>query len=137
MIKLSDYVKEVIDKNIDKVVMVKYGNFYRCSYNDALIMSYLFNYKITNRNTVGFPINTLNNVLDKLKDNKISCVVVYEINNVISYVIIDNKYMEVLDKAIKYDNVKEAVKVISELSYEILNRDITKLHKIMLFLRNL
>ncbi|MDD5979963.1 MAG: hypothetical protein PUC23_02490 [bacterium] len=137
MIKLSDYVKEVIDKNIDKVVMVKYGNFYRCSYNDALIMSYLFNYKITNRNTVGFPINTLNNVLDKLKDNKISCVVVYEINNVISYVIIDNKYMEVLDKAIKYDNVKEAVKVISELSYEILNRDIRKLHKIMLFLRNL
>ena len=137
MIKLSDYVKEVIDKNIDKVVMVKYGNFYRCFYDDALIMSYLFNYKITNRNTVGFPINTLNNVLDKLKDNKISCVVVYEINNVISYVIIDNKYMEVLDKAIKYDNVKEAVKVISELSYEILNRDIRKLHKIMLFLRNL
>ena len=65
MIKLSDYVKEVIDKNIDKVVMVKYGNFYRCFYDDAIIMSYLLKYKITVRRSVGFPINTLDKVLEK------------------------------------------------------------------------
>jgi len=109
MIKLSDYVKEVIDKNIDKVVMVKYGNFYRCFYDDAIIMSYLLKYKITVRRSVGFPINTLDKVLENLKDYKVSCIVIYGINNAVSYLFIDNKYMEVLDKTKKYDNVNEAV----------------------------
>ena len=99
MVKLIDYEKYIKNKNIDKIVMVKYGNFYRCSYNDALILSYLLNYKITKRNTVGFPIKALNKVLETLKDNKL-----YGINNVISYCIIDNKYMEVLDKAKKHLN---------------------------------
>jgi len=39
----------------------------------------------------------------------VSCIVIYGINNAISYLFIDNKYMEVLDKAKKYDNVNEAV----------------------------
>ena len=104
MFKLVDYEKYIKDKNVDKVVIIKYCNFYRCANNDALITLYLLNYKITNRDTVGFPINTLNKVLETLKDNKISCVVIYGINNVISYCIIDNKYMEVLDKAKKHLN---------------------------------
>ena len=118
MFKLVDYEKYIKDKNVDKVVIIKYGNFYRCANNDALITSYLLNYKIIKRDTVGFPINTLNKVLETLKDNKISCVVIYGINNVISYCIIDNKYMEVLDKAKKYDNVNDTVKEISKLSYK-------------------
>ena len=113
MIKLSDYVKEIINNNKDKVVMVKYGNFYRCFYDDAIIMSYLLKYKITVRRSVGFPINTLDKVLEKLKDYKVSCVIVYGINNVISYNFIDNKYMEILYK------------------------DLKKYHDIFVFLRNL
>ena len=109
MIKLSNYVDNIKDKNLDKIVIVKYGNFYRCVNNYALITSYLLNYKITKRDTVGFPINTLDKVLEKLRDVKVSCIVIYGINNAISYFFIDNKYMEVLDKAKKYDNVNEAV----------------------------
>ena len=137
MVKLIDYEKYIKNKNIDKILMVKYGNFYRCSYNDALILSYLLNYKITKRNTVGFPIKALNKVLETLKNNKISCVVIYDINNVISYCVIDNKYMEVLGKAKKYDNVNDAVKETSKLTYEILCKDLRKSHDIFVFLRNL
>ena len=92
--------------------MVKYGNFYRCFYDDAIIMSYLLKYKITVRRSVGFPINTLDKVLEKLKDNKVSCIVIYGINNLISYCVIDNKYMEIFDKTIRYYNVNDSVKEI-------------------------
>ena len=63
MIKLSNYVDNIKDKNLDKIVIVKYGNFYRCFYNDAVIISYLLKYKITARRSVGFPINTIDKVL--------------------------------------------------------------------------
>ena len=106
-------------------------------YNDAVIISYLLKYKITIRRSVGFPINTLDKVLEKLKDYKVSCVIVYGINNVISHHFIDNKYMEILYKAKKYDNVNDAVKEISKLSYEILCKDLKKYHDIFVFLRNL
>jgi len=67
----------------------------------------------------------------------VSCIVIYGINNAISYLFIDNKYMEVLDKAKKYDNVNDAVNQISKLSYEILCKDLRKSHDIFVFLRNL
>ena len=44
--KLTEYGKMIKRNNKDKIVLVKYGNFYRCIDNDALIMFYLFNYKI-------------------------------------------------------------------------------------------
>ena len=109
MFKLVDYEKYIKDKNVDKVVIIKYGNFYRCVNNDALITSYLLKYKITIRRSVGFPINTLDKVLEKLKDYKVSCIVIYGINNAVSYLFIDNKYIEILYKAKKYDNVNDAV----------------------------
>jgi len=63
MIKLSDYIDNIKVKNLDKVIIIKYGNFYRCFYNDAVIISYLLKYKITARRSVGFPINTIDKVL--------------------------------------------------------------------------
>ena len=60
------------------IIIMKYGNFYETIDNDALIMSSIFNYKInklSNTFKVGFPINTLDNVINKLNDLNINYVV--------------------------------------------------------------
>ena len=53
------------------VVLRKSGGFYICFDNDAIIIAYLCNYKISN-GRVGFPINTINKVTNLLIDNNIN-----------------------------------------------------------------
>lgn len=52
------------------LVLIKSGSFYITFYDDALILNYLFNYKVIN-NKVGFPISNLdnNNISYYIDDN--------------------------------------------------------------------
>ena len=62
----------------DYIIIMKYGNFYETIDNDALIINSIFNYKInklSNTFKVGFPINTLDNIINKLNDLNINYIV--------------------------------------------------------------
>ena len=51
--KLIDINKVLRDEYKNTIIFMKYGNFYRCFYNDALVMNYIFDYKL-NDNRIGF-----------------------------------------------------------------------------------
>ena len=63
---ITEYGKLIKEENEDFIVLIKYGKFYRCFDYDAFIIHYLFKYKITSKNTIGFPIECLNKVLSVL-----------------------------------------------------------------------
>jgi len=63
--KLIDINKELRNNYKDTVVIMKYENFYKCFYNDSLVMNYIFNYK-QNENRIGFPIINKDKVENKL-----------------------------------------------------------------------
>lgn len=56
---------------MNSVVLRKNGGFYLCFDNDAIIISYLFGYKIVN-GRVGFPINSLNKITNLLENDCIN-----------------------------------------------------------------
>lgn len=61
------------------IVMLKYGNFYEILGNDALIMNKIFNYKLnklSNTFKVGFPVSSLDNIINKLNDYFINYIVI-------------------------------------------------------------
>lgn len=56
------------------VVLRKMGGFYVCFDNDAIVISYLCGYKIKN-GRVGFPINTIDKVINILVNNGINYII--------------------------------------------------------------
>ena len=52
--KLKDFYLDIKSNNKDLIVFVKYGSFYKCFEDDSYIINYLLNYKINNKNSLGF-----------------------------------------------------------------------------------
>ena len=46
----------------DTLVLIKNGTFYNAYNDDAFIISYLFDYKVSKDNKCGFPDNSFNKV---------------------------------------------------------------------------
>ena len=134
---LNEYRSIVKCNNREKVVLIKFGNFYRCSDDDALILFYLFNYKLSDKYQTGFPLKNLDKVLYRLKDLNISCVVINTIGEVIYYDIIDNSYSTYLDKSKGHYNYIWGVNVIMEIVKKSLFNDLDNLGKIKDFILNL
>ena len=111
---LEKYYKYKIGYN-DYICMIKVGNFYEVFDKDALIINKVFQYKlkvIKNTFKVGFPIKTIDNVLDKLKELDINYIVVdnnkvlYEYksnNNQYQTYQFDNQYLYY--QSIRIDNI--------------------------------
>ena len=59
------------------LILRKIGGFYQAFDDDALIMSYLFNYKIINYRC-GFPISSINKVIEKLEELNINYILKQE-----------------------------------------------------------
>src|SRR5574344_754130 len=127
---LMEYSKEIETNNSESIILVKYGNFYRCFNEDALIAFYLFNYKISDNYRTGFPLNTLTKVLVKLKDAGISCIVINGIGNYISYDSFNNKYLHFLELAKNHYNYVIGVNIIMEEVKECLSKSLNNIGKI-------
>ena len=56
------------------ILIRKVGGFYNVFDDDAIIVSYLTGYKVVN-GRCGFPINSLNKVINILEDNKVNYIV--------------------------------------------------------------
>lgn len=100
---------EIIKKELypESVVLLKVGTFYNAYFNDAILLSYLFGYKLKkidkNVNNCGFPTATLNNVKYLLEQKKISYIIIdrghnYEENEKEDFKG-ENTYLECYEKA--------------------------------------
>lgn len=124
-------IKELFETT---VVIIKIGTFYEVYNNDAIILSYLLNYKIRevgiNDINCGFPSTALNKVKTKLENEKIDYLIVdkvhsYEEIEKLTYKS-DNKYEEILNNANIYvDKMKRIKKV-----YDFLLDDSSKLESV-------
>ena len=84
-------------EKVKKDILVLYknaGKFYSAIGNDAIILNFLFNYKII-KDKIGFPDNALNEVLKVLKENNISYQIVYNDRNPIIEYFELNAYDEI------------------------------------------
>lgn len=74
-------IKEVLS---DTVVFIRIGNFYETYGEDAIIVSYLFNYRIRHNSDIdscGFPVLALNKVLSVLDRKTINYDVIDKSHN--------------------------------------------------------
>ncbi len=86
---------------MNNIVLRKSGGFYICFDDDAIVLSYLCNYKINN-GKVGFPLNTINKVINILENNCISYIVKENMEDVNKKMYGNkNKYKCYLDKGKK------------------------------------
>lgn len=73
--KVVDLYNTYKDNYKEYAIFIKIGNFYETYNNDDYMISKIMNYKvknISNNVRVGFPITSLNKVLDELNNNKIN-----------------------------------------------------------------
>ena len=115
------------------VKLYKKGGFYHCYNDDSYIIGYLCDYKIIN-NRVGFPIRSINKVINTLVVNKIDYVI-YDKDIIIDkYVNKDNRYNNILIKAKSYMDINIRVnKIISNL-YRL---DRNKLNRIISYIEEI
>lgn len=117
--------------NIDCVIIMKYGNFYRVFNEDSYIIWYLKKYKIHD-NRIGFPINVIENVKQELNSVSVSFII-YD-KNLVNYINIHNQYEvvlklakkqyekeKILDKLKKYDCINEIREILNK--YERINNN--------------
>lgn len=117
--------------NINCVIIMKYGNFYRVFNEDSYIIWYLKKYKIHD-NRIGFPINVIENVKQELNSVSVSFII-YD-KNPINYINIHNQYEvvlklakkqyekeKILDKLKKYDCINEIREILNK--YERINNN--------------
>lgn len=125
-------VKNVKMKYGDDVILVKSGNFYRCYDKDAYVVSYIMDYQIKQATAsnymCGFPVNSLDKVINYLQASNIN------------YRIIDfkredktlveecdfkfkNAYDEIYKKAYKYINFKRRIEEMCECLINNIEKD--------------
>ena len=75
--KLRDIFDDLKGTYLDKIILMKSGNFYLTYDSDAMILSNIFGYKKAN-GKVGFPVSTLKKVTAGLKEKQISYMVYEE-----------------------------------------------------------
>ena len=115
----------------DTLVMIIVGNFYHIYDEDAIIMFYLFKYKI-NDNKVGFPIRSLEKVINKLIKNNINY---YVDENNFKY-FDNNGYLELLDKSRLYYELNLEIEdiynyLISNIERKYIKRIISKIKDVI------
>lgn len=95
-----------------QITIRKHGWFYHVFDDDCYILYYLFDYKIINRKT-GFPLSSLNKVINKLTDLSISYEVIEEGKRDFKKL---NKYNKYLKLGIsKYDKDNKYLNIYSKL----------------------
>ena len=112
---------------MNNVVLRKSGGFYVCFDNDAIILSYLCDYKLNN-GRVGFPINTINKVINILDNNSVNYIVKDNMEEVDKKIFgKKNKYKYYLDKGKKKINLDYRINDIMDKINNMNEEEIDKL----------
>ena len=110
--------------------LYKIGKFYNIYGDDAIILNYLFGYKILIDGKVGFPESALIKVINTIEDKKIDYQIINkDENDVIKKYGNFNSYNKILKQALEYRNIKSRIERIQELINNI--SDITILERII------
>lgn len=121
---LENYYKYRIDYK-DCLLFFRYGSFYELFDKDAYIMNKIFNYsikKLSNNIKCGFPVNSLDNVLNVLDSNFINY---YVIDKNVYKSFDNNRYNKYkFDKDIMVYNLIRIDKIIKYLNDNLFNEDI-------------
>ena len=133
---LTEYSKYLKIQYKNYIVLVKFGNFYKCFDKDALILSYLMNYKI-NDNSVGFPESALGKVISTLKSTSVNFVISKEMNNVMKADLNRNNYYTISKQAKKHQVYMTKLEDLNNDLKDILKKDIKNYDKIKLYLSDL
>lgn len=115
------------------IKIYKKGGFYHSYNDDSIIISYLCNYKIIN-NRVGFPLNSINKVVNILIDNKVDYIIYNKDNVVDKYINKENRYYNILIKAKSSMNINNRINNIISSLYKI---DSRKLNIILEYIENI
>ena len=119
----------------DYLILFKSGNFYLSFDEDAIIMNKVFNYKINDLKSnikVGFPVNSLNKCLEKLKNLNINFLII-DNNEIIKKQNNDiNNFSNYIGGVFEYISINNKIKVINEFikSMNDNNKKIELIHKI-------
>lgn len=108
------------------ITLRKVGGFYQTFDNDALIISYLFNYKIVN-SRCGFPVSVINKVTNVLEEKSISYILKQDEEQIKDFKR-KNNYDKYLEKSKVKDNLNNRIQNILK-KIETLNKE--KLEKIL------
>ena len=112
--------------NNRSIIIRKSGGFYQVFDNDALIISYLFDYKIINHKC-GFPLVAINKVINTLEEKKINFIIKDE-EEVVKNFRNKNTYSKYLEKARVKDNINNRIKSILD---KINDLDVKKMNEVL------
>ena len=120
---MNETEKTIKQMHKEDICLFKIGSFYHSYNRDAYIISYLFDYKIKsvkqNNKECGFPLNIIDRVTKKLKDNKINYVIIEEnLEKEFSNNEDENRYSEMYIKANTYISYKLRIENISNFLIE-------------------
>lgn len=107
--KKKEIWKKIKYDHFDQVVLMKYGNFYKAFETDAYIIWQVMGYKIIECNHVGFPLTVVNEVVKKINEKQIDCIVYNDKNEYIEYSVPNNNYFPFLDEC--YEKYKLFVRI--------------------------
>lgn len=108
------------------IIFRKVGSFYQTFDDDALIISYLFNYKVINYKC-GFPINAIDKITTKLEENTINYIIKQEVEVIKNYQD-KNNYDKYLEKSKEKLNNS---KIIEQINEKLINLNEKQLKEIL------
>ena len=128
--------RKINELNKDKTLQLyKIGKFYNIYGDGAIILNYLFGYKILIDGKVGFSESALIKVINTIEDKKIDYQIINKDgNDVIKKYGNFNNYNKILKQALEYRNIKSRIERIQELINNI--SDITILERIIGVIEN-
>lgn len=105
--------------------MFKRGKFFIVYDDDAFLFHYLFGYKLTKRDTTGFPETELIKITNILEDKKISYQVIYKDKDpVVKDYSNLNNYYKILNKATEYLEMETKIEILKKQIDEIDNYEL-------------
>ena len=123
-------------KNLHSIVLIKSGNFYATSDDDAYIIKAIFNYQII-KGKVGFPISSIDKVISKLEELKVNFIVYNDSENIIKKEFDNNSYITILNNCKRQEYRENMKKLLFERIEYLINLDYDNYEKIRKFIDEL
>ena len=101
------------------VILFKSGSFYISFDEDSLILNKIFNYKILelkNNIKAGFPLNSLDTVISKLKELNINYIIIEDKDIKEKYEVLDNNFSKYTSSVFEVISINNRIdKIASKL----------------------
>ena len=97
--KLVEIRNRMKRKYPNRLIIVKYGNFYRVFDEDMVLMWYFTRYQVVDNQRLGFPSKVLDDVLLVLQEENIHYIVYYDKEHIVQYMNGKNQYENLLKVA--------------------------------------